>query len=48
MKKITILQARLNNHLVKNPVDRPIHVAFDQPDMTDLFSAVMALMMVDV
>ena len=44
VKKIAILQARLNNHLVKNPVDRPIRVAFDQPDMTDLFSAVSTLL----
>lgn len=40
MHRIAILQVRLNNHLLKNPLDRPIRVAFDQPDMGDLFSPV--------
>ena len=43
MKRISTLQATLNNHLVNNRLDRPVRVAYDQPVLTDLFSPVRAL-----
>ena len=35
MKRISTLQATLNNHLVNNRLDRPVRVAYDQPDLTE-------------
>lgn len=40
MKRISVLQATLNNHLVKNKLSRPVRVTYDQPDLNDLFTPV--------
>ena len=37
LTRISVLQARLSNYLAKNRLPRPVRVAFDKPDMDDLF-----------
>ena len=39
LNRISFLQAKLNNHLVQNELDRPVRASFAQPDLMDMFRA---------
>ena len=41
VNRISFLQAKLNNHLVQNELDRPVRASFAQPDLMDMFRAVL-------